>query len=124
MWAQDWSWTYPAAVPYRRAPTIDVTLVLAARFDAKQMVRFGESFYTSIGMDPLPETFWQRSMFAKAKGKEAVCHASAWGASRPWQGALFELTGQREMDATAILEYFAPLQTWLRQRNRGEQCGW
>ena len=37
---------------------------------------------------------------------------------------LFELTGSREMDATAILEYFAPLQAWLQQQNQGQQCGW
>ena len=38
----------------------------------------GEAFYTSLGMDPLPETFWERSMFTKPKGKDVVCHASAW----------------------------------------------
>jgi peptidyl-dipeptidase A len=46
------------------------------------------------------------------------------GASKPWQDALFELTGQREMDATAILEYFAPLQSWLEKQNEGQTCGW
>ena len=46
------------------------------------------------------------------------------GASRPWQETLFELTGQREMDATAILDYFAPLRTWLEQQNKGQTCGW
>ena len=48
----------------------------------------------------------------------------ALGASKPWQDALFELTGQREMDASAILEYFAPLQKWLEQQNAGQSCGW
>ena len=46
------------------------------------------------------------------------------GASRPWQDALFEVTGQREMDASAILEYFAPLQKWLEEQNKGQNCGW
>jgi peptidyl-dipeptidase A len=46
------------------------------------------------------------------------------GASRPWQDALFELTGQREMDATAIRDYFAPLQRWLDEQNRGRPVGW
>jgi len=48
----------------------------------------------------------------------------AKGASAPWQDALFELTGTREMDASAILDYFAPLQTWLKQQNKGQKCGW
>jgi peptidyl-dipeptidase A len=46
------------------------------------------------------------------------------GASRPWQDALFELTGQRQMDATAIRDYFAPLQKWLDEQNRGKPLGW
>ena len=48
----------------------------------------------------------------------------AKGASAPWQDALFELTGTREMDASAILDYFAPLQTWLKEQNKGQKCGW
>jgi len=35
-----------------------------------------------------------------------------------------DLTGEREMDATAILEYFAPLKTWLETENKGQTCGW
>ena len=46
------------------------------------------------------------------------------GASRPWPDALEALTGQRQMDATAILDYFAPLKTWLDQQNKGQKCGW
>ncbi len=46
------------------------------------------------------------------------------GASRPWPDALEVLTGQREMDATAILDYFAPLQEWLDGQNAGKTCGW
>ena len=38
----------------------------------------GEAFFTSLGMDPLPETFWERSLFEKPTGKDVVCHASAW----------------------------------------------
>jgi peptidyl-dipeptidase A len=46
------------------------------------------------------------------------------GQSKPWQDALFAMTGSREMDAGAMLEYFAPLQTWLKEQNRGRRCGW
>jgi peptidyl-dipeptidase A len=46
------------------------------------------------------------------------------GASRPWPEALEVVTGQRQMDATAILDYFAPLKTWLDQQNKGQKCGW
>ena len=48
----------------------------------------------------------------------------AMGASRPWPDALEVVTGQREMDATAILDYFAPLQAWLDGQTAGRSCGW
>ena len=48
----------------------------------------------------------------------------AMGLSRPWPEALEALTGQRQMDATAILDYFAPLKKWLDEQNRGKPVGW
>ncbi|MDM7958036.1 M2 family metallopeptidase [Blastomonas sp.] len=46
------------------------------------------------------------------------------GASKPWPDALEAFTGSRDMDGTAMVEYFAPLQTWLKEQNKGRQCGW
>ena len=46
------------------------------------------------------------------------------GASQPWQQTMKELTGGEKMDASAVLEYFAPLQTWLKEQNAGSTCGW
>ncbi|NUT00760.1 MAG: M2 family metallopeptidase [Sphingomonas sp.] len=46
------------------------------------------------------------------------------GASAPWPDALQAFTGSREMSARPMLEYFAPLQRWLEEQNRGKQCGW
>jgi peptidyl-dipeptidase A len=46
------------------------------------------------------------------------------GTSQPWQDELEVLTGQREIDATPILEYFAPLEKWLDEQNKGLQPGW
>ena len=48
----------------------------------------------------------------------------ARGASQPWQATLKELTGSEQIDGGAVLEYFAPLQEWLKQQNQGKQCGW
>jgi len=48
----------------------------------------------------------------------------AKGASQPWQDTLYELTGTRQMDGSAIIEYFEPLQGWLKQQNKGKTCGW
>ena len=46
------------------------------------------------------------------------------GSSRPWQEALETVTGKPQMDATAMLDYFAPLQTYLEKQNEGRNCGW
>jgi peptidyl-dipeptidase A len=46
------------------------------------------------------------------------------GLSRPWPDALEAITGQRQMDATAIRDYFAPLEHWLKQQNQGSPVGW
>jgi peptidyl-dipeptidase A len=46
------------------------------------------------------------------------------GASRPWPDALAAFTGERGLDASAIVDYFAPLDRWLTQQNKGETCGW
>ena len=46
------------------------------------------------------------------------------GQSKPWPDALEAFTGQREIDATAVTDYFKPLQGWLEEQNRGQTCGW
>ena len=46
------------------------------------------------------------------------------GQSQPWPATLKELTGTEQMDASAILDYFAPLMTWLKDKNKDQQCGW
>jgi len=70
----------PAAAPAfasRTDPSSDAGY--AARLAAgHDMVRYGESFFTSLGFAPLPKTFWERSQFIHPRDREVVCHASAW----------------------------------------------
>ena len=46
------------------------------------------------------------------------------GQSKPWQDTLEAMTGTREMDATAIIDYFAPLMEYLEEQNANRNCGW
>jgi peptidyl-dipeptidase A len=46
------------------------------------------------------------------------------GQSKQWQEALYAMTGSREMDATAIIDYFAPLKEWLDEQTKGQPVGW
>ena len=79
MWAQTWSNIYPLLAPSGADRGYDLTAVLKGRnTDAQQMVRYGETFFTSVGFESLPQTFWERSMFVKPADREVVCHASAW----------------------------------------------
>ncbi|MGH9907627.1 MAG: M2 family metallopeptidase, partial [Pyrinomonadaceae bacterium] len=56
-----------------------LTAILKARnTDEKQMVRYGETFFSSLGFEALPGTVWERSLFVKPVDREVVCHASAW----------------------------------------------
>ena len=48
------------------------------------------------------------------------------GQSRPWPEALEAMTGEKQMDATAIIDYFAPLKAWLDEQNKkdGAKLDW
>ncbi|HEY6549558.1 MAG TPA: M2 family metallopeptidase, partial [Vicinamibacteria bacterium] len=79
MWAQSWDNVYPLVAPALATPAYDLTALLRARkLDARGMVRSGERFFTSLGFAPLPDTFWERSLFTKPADRDVVCHASAW----------------------------------------------
>lgn len=79
MWAQEWSNIYELVAPYPGVGDLDVTAALQRKkWDAVRMVKLGESFFTSLGLEPLPETFWERSQFVKPRDRDVVCHASAW----------------------------------------------
>jgi peptidyl-dipeptidase A len=79
IWAQDWSNVYDLVAPAGGAATVSLDAILRARATTPvQMVQTGERFFTSLGFDPLPKTFWERSLFVKPRDREVVCHASAW----------------------------------------------
>ncbi|MGH9750982.1 MAG: M2 family metallopeptidase [Candidatus Polarisedimenticolia bacterium] len=79
IWAQEWANLYPMVAPPGSDPGYDLTQILVdSKADPVRMVRHGESFFTSLGFDPLPPTFWERSLFTKPADRDVVCHASAW----------------------------------------------
>ncbi|RYE65244.1 MAG: peptidase M2 family protein, partial [Oxalobacteraceae bacterium] len=101
MWAQAWSNIYPAVAPAGSGDIgFDIGDLLKAKgyvetrpdqvdtadtpenqkrgYWEKEMFKIGEGFYSSLGMDPLPETFWSRTQFIAPRDREVVCHASAW----------------------------------------------
>ena len=79
IWAQDWSNVYDLVAPPGGDLGYNLDKILESRkTDAIGMVKYGEAFFVSLGFDPLPDTFWKRSLFVRPRDREVVCHASAW----------------------------------------------
>ncbi len=80
MWAQEWGNIYPLVAPEGSGDLgYDIGELLEAKGKGPlDMVKYGEGFYSSLGFEPLPDTFWKRSLFTKPADREVVCHASAW----------------------------------------------
>ncbi|WJG07872.1 M2 family metallopeptidase [Aliiglaciecola sp. LCG003] len=79
MWGQTWGNIYDIVKPDEKLDVIDVTAALDEHnYDEVKMVKQAESFFSSLGFEPLPETFWQRSLFTQPADRDVVCHASAW----------------------------------------------
>lgn len=79
MWAQEWGFIFDILEPYPGMSDLDVDSTLKTKnYSPQEMVRSAENFYVSLGMERLPDTFWERSMFSKPADRDVVCHASAW----------------------------------------------
>jgi peptidyl-dipeptidase A len=64
------------------------------------------------------------SIFGSTEAGNKYAAMLKLGASQPWPDTLEQLTGTRQMDASAIIDYFRPLAAWLEEQNKGETCGW
>ncbi len=81
LWAQEWGNIYDVVAPpgaSGRAPYDLTQLLERNHYTPERVVRTAEGFFTSLGFDPLPQTFWTRSMITQPRDREVICHASAW----------------------------------------------
>ena len=80
MWGQSWSNIYDLVYTEQsKSNSIDVTKIINDKeINEIEMVEYAEDFFISIGFEPLPSTFWERSLFVKPRDRSVVCHASAW----------------------------------------------
>jgi len=79
IWSQEWNNVANLMDPPKAPQSYDLTKILQDRkTDARGMVKYGENFFISLGFAPLPQSFWERSLFTKPADRDVVCHASAW----------------------------------------------
>uniref|UniRef100_A0A803XZP4 Angiotensin-converting enzyme n=1 Tax=Meleagris gallopavo TaxID=9103 RepID=A0A803XZP4_MELGA len=80
MWAQSWSNIFDLVMPFPDATKVDATPAMKQQgWTPKMMFEESDRFFTSLGLIPMPQEFWDKSMIEKpADGREVVCHASAW----------------------------------------------
>ena len=70
---------------------------------------------------PLNRCSVYRQQGGRRKASTRCCR---WASRKPWPEALAAFTGEHDIDASAIIDYFAPLDAWLTEQNKGETCGW
>ncbi|NWW44331.1 ACE enzyme, partial [Pedionomus torquatus] len=79
MWAQSWSNIFDLVMPFPDATKVDATPAMKEQnWTPKKMFEESDRFFTSLGLIPMPQEFWDKSMIEKPDGREVVCHASAW----------------------------------------------
>ncbi|NWR35416.1 ACE enzyme, partial [Tachuris rubrigastra] len=80
MWAQSWSNIFDLVIPFPDATKVDATPAMKKQgWTPKRMFEESDRFFTSLGLIPMPQEFWNKSMIEKpSDGREVVCHASAW----------------------------------------------
>lgn len=78
MWGQEWQDIYTIVKPYPDVHETDVTEEMKKqKWDVKKLFTMAEEFYTSLGLDRMTDTFWEKSMLERPEGKDVQCHASA-----------------------------------------------
>jgi len=79
IWAQEWNNVFDLVAPSTGSRGVALDAILKQRKTTPvEMAKYGERFFTSLGFDPLPKTFWERSLLVKPRDRDVVCHASAW----------------------------------------------
>lgn len=79
IWAQTWDNVFDIVAEGDADPGYDLSKLLQGNgYDSMRMVKTGEAFFSSLGFEALPETFWERSLFTKPRDRSVQCHASAW----------------------------------------------
>lgn len=79
MWGRFWSDLGDIVQPFKNKSSVDPTpAMMAQNFTVRRMFEMGSDFFVSMGLKPVPQTFFNLSMLEKPGDREVVCHATAW----------------------------------------------
>ncbi len=107
MWAQSWANVYDLVYEEpATASSIDLTQIINDKnLSEVEMVEISENFFLSLGFDPLPETFWERSLFVKPVDRGVVCHASAWDINSQTQDLRIKMCIEKNAEDFATIHH-------------------
>jgi len=119
MWAQAWGNIYDIAEPFSGKERPDATVGLQEKgYNATDMFRTADKFFTDLGLEPLPQEFWDESMIVKPKdGREVVCHASAWDFYNQKDFRIKMCTVINQEDFITIHHEMGHIQYYLQYKN-------
>ena len=79
MWGRFWNNLYPLMEPYSGKPAINPTEEMKKQnYTVRKMFETADDFYASMGLERVPDTFWNLSMLEKPEDRDVLCHATAW----------------------------------------------
>jgi len=120
MWAQQWNNLADILIPYPSKPSINVTgEMVKQNWTPKKMFKKAEDFFTSMGLDPMPQEFWTGSILEKPTdpGRELVCHASAWDFYNGKDFRIKQCTRVDQDDFVTVNHEMGHIQYFLQYKN-------
>jgi len=119
MWAQTWSNIFDLLVPFPNKSSVDVTQEMVKQnYTPLKMFKMAEEFFVSLGLHPMPESFWNHSVIEKPPGRELNCHASAWDFSDNKDFRIKQCTVVTQGDFTTVHHEMGHIQYSLCYRQQ------
>ena len=118
MWAQTWNNIADLVKPYPEKPSLDVTTEMKKQeWTPKIMFQKADEFFQSIGFEPMNSNFWKNSIIEKPKGRELVCHASAWDFYTGDDFRIKQCTRVNDEDFVTVNHEMGHIQYYMNYKN-------
>ncbi|XP_069120840.1 angiotensin-converting enzyme-like [Argopecten irradians] len=121
MWGGSWGHIYDLVKPYNGSKSVNITRELQRqKFTVKGMFKSSEEFFISLGLSPLPKSFWNNSLFVKLTGQDADCQTSSWYMFNG-SDVRMKMCGTYTVDEKNLLtihQQLARIQYFLQYRNQ------